>query len=394
MSGWVIIGIAGTLIAYTFAGYPLLLWIAGRVRSHAPRADASDSDWPSVSITVPVYNEAHQIDALLESLASLDYPRDRLQILIVSDGSNDGTDARVRAWADRGVELLSVGGRQGKGAAENTARPCLRGEIIVNTDASIRIRPEALRAIVRPFRDPDVGVASGRDVSVGREAEESNEGEAGYVGYEMLVRDLETAVGGIVGASGCFYATRRELHEVEVPPELSRDFGAALIAQDHGYRAVSVPSAVCLVPRTASLRTEYRRKVRTIARGMSTLIAWGRHLNPLNDPVFAWKLWSHKVCRWMLPAFVGVFCLGLALLAAHHAWALASLAAVLLILLLAVAGWALAGRVQRLPRMLSVPAFVLASNIAVLHALARALTRGSEPVWEPTRREGAGATPG
>ena len=201
-----------------------------------------------------------------------------------------------------------------------------------------------------------------------------------------MVRDLETRAGGIVGASGCFYATRRELHEVEVPPELSRDFAAALVARENGYRAISVPEAVCYVPRTASLGREYRRKVRTVARGMSTLWAWRRLLNPLRHPVFAWKLFSHKICRWTFPFALALIVVGLALLAPGHVWALGALAAAGLVAVLAVVGWMLSREGKSLPAVLSVPAFVLMSNVAVVHALGRAVAGGSERLWEPTRR--------
>src|SRR5581483_7170481 len=129
----------------------------------------------------------------------------------------------------------------------------------------------------------------------------ANPGEGGYVGYEMWLRALESDVAGIVGASGCFYAARAPLHREAVPEALSRDFAAALIARERGYRAVSVADAVCFVPRTASLVQEYRRKVRTMVRGMGTLRYKRRLLNPFRYGLFAWMLWSHKVCRWLVP---------------------------------------------------------------------------------------------
>lgn len=391
MTGSLLVGFGVLVGAYTFFGYPLLLSLGALLRRGGeggrPAQTAPGDPLPPVSITVPVYNEVHQIEALLESLVALEYPSDRRQILIVSDGSTDGTDELIRRWADRGVELLAVDERGGKGAAENAARPHLTGEIIVNTDASIRIRPDALQHLVAPFSDPTVGVVSGRDVSVTRLDEDQNTGEGGYVGYEMFIRDLETRVGGIVGASGCFYATRRKLHEVVVPAELSRDFASALVARDHGLRAVSAPEAVCYVPRTGSLRKEYSRKVRTVARGMSTLWAWRHLLNPIRHPGFAWKLASHKLCRWALPVTLALILMGAAFLSPGHAWARILVAGFLLGAVLAGVGWVISARGRALPRLLSMPTFFAMSNVAVLHAFARSLGRGSERMWEPTRRE-------
>ncbi|HUF75308.1 MAG TPA: glycosyltransferase [Longimicrobiales bacterium] len=388
-----IVALALVLLGYAYAGYPLLLWLAGVVRGREAVAVAPGAGhWPLVSISVAAYNEEAQIRELIKSLLAIEYPRDRLQILITSDGSTDATDAIVSEYADQGVELLRMPERSGKTKAENAASERLRGEIIVNTDASTRILPHSLEPLIAAMRDPRVGCASGRDVSVsagGAAASEANIGESGYVGYEMAVRDLETRVSGIIGASGCFYAIRADLHRLPLPGTLSRDFAAALKAEEHGYRAVSVPAATCLVPRGASLRKEYRRKVRTIARGMRTLWHKRALLNPLRHPVFAWMLLSHKVSRWMLPWAAGVALLALGVLAVgapELLWPRVLLALALVVLALGAVGWMLADRPE-LPRILAAPAFLVAGNVAAAHALLRVLAGGEDALWEPTRRE-------
>jgi cellulose synthase/poly-beta-1,6-N-acetylglucosamine synthase-like glycosyltransferase len=390
---WVL-ALSVLLPVYAYVGYPLLLWIMGRGRRRGRDADVAGGavdQWPLVSISVAVYNEEAQVRGLIESLLALDYPRDRLQVLITSDGSTDGTEAIVSEYAAQGIELLRMPERGGKTKAENAASERLRGEIIVNTDASTRILPGALKPLIAAMRDPKVGCASGRDVSHGSDTGNANRGESGYVGYEMTVRDLETAVSGIIGASGCFYGIRADLHRVPLPDTLSRDFAAALKAQEFGYRAVSVPTALCLVPRGQSLEKEYRRKVRTIARGMRTLWYKRRLMNPLREGVFAWMLLSHKVVRWMIP-WAGLAALvALAVLAPTYRWALLLLAAAILLLVLAAAGWLLSDR-PRVPKLLSVPAFLVAGNVAAAHALVRVLFGGTDAVWEPTRREVVKAT--
>ncbi len=377
--------VAGALIvAYAFLGYPLLLRLLGGDDEALP-AEGPPGEWPTVSITVPAYNEADQIRETLESLLAVDYPEDRLQILVVSDGSTDGTDRIVSEYEDRGVELLRVSVRGGKSAAENAARHRLSGEIVVNTDASVRMRPDAVRRLVRCFRDPTVGVASGRDVSVERGTAVRNRGEAGYVGYEMWVRDLETRTGGIVGASGCLYAIRRELHDVQVPEHLSRDFMSALTARERGYRAVSVPDAVCRVPRTSSLRGEYRRKARTIVRGMQTLLYKGHLLDPREDTRFAWKLWSHKIARWLVP-WAGVLgLLGLALLVPAASWAAWPLLGAAIVGVTAGLGW-LWPTDRSVPSPISVAAYVVSGSLATCVATIRAFRGYDASVWEPTRR--------
>ena len=375
------------LVAYTYIGYPGLLLLLQVVR---PRRRAAPlAEWPNVSITIPVYNEASTIGLTLERVLATDYPPDRRQVLVVSDASTDGTDGIVSGFAGRGVELLRLPQRSGKTAAENAARALLIGDIIINMDASIHIPPQALKPLIAAFADPTVGVASGRDVSVARAGVAANRGESRYVGYEMWVRDLESRVDGIVGASGCFYAARAALHMELVPQALSRDFAAAAIAREHGYRALSVKDAVCFVPRTNSLRREYRRKVRTMVRGMETLYYKRHLLNPARYGLFSWMLFSHKLCRWLVPWAMLLLLAVLGALAVTSGWARTALAAFGALGALGGIGW-LWPEGDPMPRLLALPAFVVSGNVAVLHAWLRLLGGRLAPVWEPTRR---GAVP-
>ena len=386
-----VVGVAVALVAYAYVGYPCLLWLIGALRRRRSQPNTTAPS-PSVSITIPVYNEAATIADTLRRTLQIDYPAERRQIVVVSDASSDGTDEIVRSFADRGVELLRVPVRRGKTAAENAALPLLRGEIIINTDASIHIPPPALRFLIAAFADPTVGLASGRDVSVTGLGDWTNQGESGYVGYEMWLRHLETKVDGIVGASGCFYAIRANLHQVCVPEGLSRDFAAALVARENGYRAVSVPDAICFVPRTASLRDEFRRKVRTMTRGMQTLMFKRQLLNPVRFGRFSWMLFSHKICRWLVP-WGGVLSLGaLTALSLTMPWARWLLGGVGLTLVAAAAGWAWpVGRVA--PRPLAMLAYLLSGNVAALAASVGALRGLRHATWEPTRRHGGVTLP-
>jgi cellulose synthase/poly-beta-1,6-N-acetylglucosamine synthase-like glycosyltransferase len=385
--GLLLLAFPVAFFGYAYVGYPLLLVVLGWFRRQRPIP--AHKEWPTISISLPAFNEAGQIREVIESLLRLDYPAGKKQILIISDASTDGMDEIVKEYAGQGVELLRIAERVGKTAAEDAGAGHLRGEIVVNTDASIRIRQDALKHLIARFADPAVGVASGRDLSVGVTGENANAAEAGYVGYEMKVRALETRAGGIIGASGCFYAIRSHLHRAPLPAHLSRDFASVLVAREHGYRGVSVDEAVCLVPRTGSLEREYRRKVRTISRGMETLLYKKHLLNPLRHGLFAWKLLSHKVCRWLTPCSVMVALLGLMVLDTSAVWA----RWVTVVLLGGVAS--LVALVRRwpadrpMPRVLGLAASVAAAHIATPHALFRALRGDKNAFWEPTRRAGA-----
>ncbi|HEY7026911.1 MAG TPA: glycosyltransferase [Gemmatimonadales bacterium] len=381
---YVLVGLPLAFAIYAYLGYPVLLRFLSLFRPVKPRP-ADPEQWPGISISVPAYNEEASIRGTIESLLALDYPRERCQIVIISDASTDRTDEIVSEYADRGVDLLRLGNRSGKTAAENAVASRLRGDIVVNTDATIRIPPKSLKPLIRAFQDPTVGVASGRDLSVGDLSVVATSDESRYVGYEMWLRSLETACGSIVGASGCFYAIRRELHQGLFPEALSRDFASALVAREHGFRAVSVDDAVCLVPRSVSLSREYHRKVRTMARGLETLWYKRHLLNPFRYGFFAWMLASHKLCRWLVFLFAPLLFIGLGLLS------LKSSAATLLLLggILVVVGGVIALRWPEgrpMPRLLGICGFVVATHAAGLLAWVKALRGERNPIWEPTRR--------
>lgn len=374
---------------YAYIGYPAVLKMIARRRRHWD--DKRAADWPTVSIVVPVYNEARVLGRTLEQALALDYPRDRLQILVVSDASTDGTDEIARSFRDRGVELLRMPERRGKTAAENAAGASVFGEVVVNIDASVRVPRESLRLLVRPFMDPEVGVASSRNVPLDAETSASTKGEESYMDYEMRVRSLETRVSSIVGASGCFFATRRALYKLPFPEQLSRDFGSALIARLHGYRAVEVDEAICYVPCTTSLRAERRRKLRTMTRGLGTLWHMRQLLDPVRYGLFSWMLFSHKLARWLVPLSIPFAIAGLGLLATlSETEAVALTARVALIATAAGAGVGWMGMAMsdrgKLPRLLALPAFALGAVVAGTQAWARWLIGESVPLWEPTRR--------
>ena len=399
MTNWlVVLAVCIGVTLYAYFAYPVMLWLLARVK-RAPEIIRSEPlEWPRISITLPAYNAQDTLRPVLEALVALDYPADRRQILVVSDGSTDGTDDLVREYASHGVELLRVEGRLGKTEVENRAFGSLTGEIIVNTDASVTVRPDAIKRLVAAFQDPRVGVASARDESVASVGAKGHASEAAYVGYEMWVRDLETAVSGIIGSSGCLYAIRASLHRRTLPGHLSRDFSSALWARLNNLRAVSVRDAICFVPRAASMQIEYRRKIRTMSRGIQTLFYHSALLNPYRYGVFAWMLSSHKLIRWLVPfaLVLGAFAAGMA------AWAMPRELPELAILgyltlggmlaggIAAVAGWYWPAE-SKAPKLASMGAYFVSGTWAGIVAWKRALADQRAPVWEPTPRALSGS---
>lgn len=382
--GYVLVLVPAALFAYALFIYPAVLWLLSRL-APVPKAWADPPQWPTVTILVPAYNEEDSIAGTLESLLALDYPVDRREIIVMSDASTDRTDEIVQGFAARGVRLVRMPVRKGKTAAENHTLQLVTSEIVVNTDATIRIPAGSLRPLLRVFQDPTIGAASGRDVSVGDLTAEGNAGEGGYVGYEMSVRALETRLGGIIGASGCLYAIRRRLVDTTFPEALSRDFASPLRARMLDTRTVSVDDALCLVPRTRSLQAEYRRKIRTMLRGLNTLWHMRSLMNPFRYGRFAWMLVSHKLVRWLGFLTLPLAPIGMLLLAATHPWA----AALVVLGALGSGAGVLAlrsGENRPVPKPFATAGFAVASAVAGLIAWQKFFQRTSAATWEPTRR--------
>lgn len=387
----VLTAIPFAFLLYSYIVYPAVLKVVSLFRP-VPTKWGEPPEWPTLTITIPCYNEERSIAGTIESLLALDYPPDRRQILIISDASTDRTDEIVRSYADRGVELLRLPVRKGKTGAENAATPHVRGELVMNTDATIRILPGALKKLVAVFQDPTIGVASGRDISVGDAGTAVDKGESGYVGYEMWVRSLETRVGTIIGASGCFFASRVQLHDELFPEALSRDFASCLIARENGFRAVSVDEACCLVPRARSIRSEFRRKVRTMARGLDTQYFKRDFLNPFKHGWFTVMLFSHKLSRWVSQLVLPLGVMGVILLAIEDPWTDPYiLAGTGLLAAIAALSWYWPEG-KRMPAVIAVPGYFLWAYLAGFVAWTKFLQRERNPMWEPTRRPEVSST--
>lgn len=382
--GWALLALPLLIAVYVFLVYPLIVFAWSR---HRPADDfsADPVEWPELTILIVAYNEERRIGETIRTALAVDYPKEKLHLLVVSDASTDTTDDIVLGVGDPRITLHRLSFRQGKAHGENESIHHVHGELVVSIDASILIPPGSLKAMVRAFQDPRVGLASGRDISVGDESREGTQAESSYVDLEMRLRAAETRVDSIVGASGCFYGTRRHLHAVQLPDMISRDFAAASVARAAGFRAVSVDDAVCIVPRTKTLKVERRRKARTMARGLDTLFHLKGMMNPFKYGSFAFMLISHKLMRWLLfPSFIG-WLIGPVLLFRTAPWTLILSVGMLCGIALAryTSGMSEA---RRLPNVLAIPAYVFISIVAAWSAWYESVLGHKQPMWEPTPR--------
>ena len=364
-------------IFYGYFGYPLALKALSLFRARPVR---QGDITPSVSLIITAHNEEARIEAKLQNTFLLVYPADRLEVIVASDCSTDRTDDIVRAHANRGVRLVRAAERRGKEYAQQCAVESASGEILVFSDVATILEPNGIAQIVRNFNDPSVGCVSSVDRFIDGAGHASGEGT--YVRYEMALRNLEVRVHSLVGLSGSFFAAR---HTVCQPwtPDLQSDFSVLLNSIRQGMRGVADPAAVGIYQNIADERREFQRKVRTIVRGIAVLMKNLSLLHPGRYGLFAWQLFSHKLCRWLVPFFlIAAAAANLFLLADGFTYRLAFAGQVLFYWM----AWE-GGRNANAPAIARIPSYFVMANVAVLTAWYRYFFAGGAPItWEPSKR--------
>ncbi len=376
----VVFWISFGLIAYAYFGYPLVLMIFGlavRQRTRMASEPLSPADAPSISILIPAHNEEGVIGAKLDNAFSLYYPGE-MQIIVVSDGSTDSTSQIVSSYSDDSRLLfVDLPERKGKANALNSGIGAATGDVVVFSDASILLEEQALWEVVQPFANSDVGCVSGEDRIKG------GGGEGLYGEYELFLRRQESNLGSIVGASGSFYAQRKSL-VTEFPEGVAPDFLSVLNTVQRGYRAVSASKAIGYMTAIADSKNEFRRKVRTVIRGMTALFQNRALLNPIRYPVFSFFLLSHKVVRWCVPIFL------LLLLLINLFLLESTLYQLLLVAQLSFYSVALLAHLSAdlLARssLMRIALYFSVSNAAILVAWVKYLRGFRQEIWGPSKR--------
>lgn len=367
----------GTL-AYIYAGYPLLIALLSKLR---PKAVRRGHFQPHVTILIAAHNEERHLEQTLRNKLSLDYPRDKMEIIVVSDASSDRTEDIVRGFACDGVHLIRQAARAGKTAALNRGLALARGEIIVFSDANSLYDRQALRFLMENLHDPSVGYVTGRMVYADQRGTVTGEGCGAYMRYENLLRGLETAAGSVVGVDGGIDAVRKPLYRPMAPDQLP-DLVLPLKVVEQGFRVVYDPRAILREPALKSVGDEYRMRVRVSLRALWALRDMRHLMNPGRYGLFALQLLSHKYLRYL--AFVFTAALYASNLAAlrQGTWFVLFFAAHNALLLCALAGRLLGEAGRRFPLLWPAYYFTLL-NVAAAHAFFKFLRGEKQVVWSP-----------
>ncbi len=367
------------LVLYVYAGYPLVLSLMAR---YARPTRREEDFLPSVSLIIPAYNEEKVLREKLENSLALDYPHERLEVVVVSDGSTDATNAIARSYESRGIILNEVTPRGGKTRALNLAVPKTHGEILILSDANTMYQPDTVRKLVRHFADPAVGAVTG-DVRLVDAAISHAQSEGLYYRYERWLQTMESRLGSVIGADGGMYAVARSLFRAPSNEVILDDFVISMTVARLGYHVLYEPEAVAIEQGTLSGREEFFRKARIIAGGIQAL-KLRAGLPRLRQPLLLLSYVSHKLLRWLMPCFLLLVITASSALAGERFYALALGAQILFYGIALGYGLDIFG-LRRL-RLTGIPYYFSLVNTAALLGIWKGLTGTQRVTWQRTTR--------
>jgi cellulose synthase/poly-beta-1,6-N-acetylglucosamine synthase-like glycosyltransferase len=338
---------------------------------------------PTVTFLITAYNEEKNIKQKLENTLSLDYPRDKLEIMVASDGSTDNTDKIVKEFSDRGAVLHRVEGRVGKTETQNQAVSAATGEIVIFSDATTTYRKDAIRKIVRNYNDPSIGAVSGRYEYVNPTGAPVGLGTILFWKYENFVKSRQTRIKTITGCCGCIYSVRRSAYE-PLPRDIISDLVEPLKILEKGYRIAFEPEAVAHEVTEETVGEEFSMRVRVITRAMNGLAYVSSLLNPMKYPFVAFQLISHKVLRWLIPFFLAIIFVSNAFILDNAFYRFVFLAQVVFYLS-ALFAWVM-DKYGKKVRILFLPLYFCVVNLASVQAIFNLIKGRKMAVWETVRK--------
>jgi len=387
MSSWrtlceIVFCLCGFALLYVYAGYPILLAVLSRFVDREP---AELGYAPCVSVLIAAYNERSNIRRKIEQTLETDYPPERLEIIVASDGSTDGTDGIVKSIQDPRVKLVRVEGRRGKTHVQNEAVRHCNGEYIVFSDATTIYHPLSLRYLAANYQDADVGAVSGRyqyfDTNGGSP---TGLGTIAFWNYENLIKRFQSKIRTISGCCGCIYSVRKTAY-TDLADEVISDLVQPLHIIKKGFRVVFEERALAFEETTQTASQEFKMRVRVVTRGMRGILSVPELLNPWRYGWISFQLICHKVLRWL----VGLFLLG-ALVSncflIDRSFFMATMALQSSFYLTALLS--LVTPLHKKSRILGVPLYFCILNTAAVVSLVEILRGRKYVVWETVRTEG------
>jgi cellulose synthase/poly-beta-1,6-N-acetylglucosamine synthase-like glycosyltransferase len=373
---WLTLGV----IFYTYFGYPLFILFLSLFVNHKIKKGEIE---PNVTVLITAYNEEKNIAEKLENTLSLDYPKEKLEIVVASDASEDKTDQIVREFSDRGVILHRVEGRVGKTETQNQTVKIAKGDIVIFSDATTKYKKDAIRKIVRNYEDQSIGAVSGRYEYVNPTGAPVGLGTILFWKYENSIKSRQTRIETVTGCCGCIYSVRRHLYE-PLPRDIISDLVEPLKILGKGFRIAFEPEAVAFEETTETSKEEFGMRVRVISRGMYGLWYMRQLFNPFKYGFVSFQLFSHKVLRWIIPFLLPLLLLNNLLLIGHPFYILTLVVQILFYI--GAVGGHLLDRMGKKAKLLALPLYYCVVNAASMAAFFRTIFGKKAIVWETVRK--------
>lgn len=363
----------------SYAFYPIVIWAIGRITPlKFRRADIN----PHISIIIPAYNEEKNIERKILNTLSLEYPKDKVEILVGSDGSNDESATLVKKFANRGVQLLEFKANRGKTAVQNNLVSRSKGEILIFTDAASFLQRDAIKEIVKSFVDERVGCVAGRMRFVNTDSSLTTQSQSLYWRYELKIRELESNLGSLIGVDGPLYAVRRDSY-VPLENNIISDLLTPLLVLEHGKKVVLEPNAIVDENPTLKTGEEFATRRRITLRGLVGLSAYIELLNPFKRPMLAFQIFFHKILRWFVGPLVILNVLACCVLSGH--WLFKCILVVYILFFLAAGlGWG-ADKLEIKAKTFTIPYYFSLVNFAATMGIIDFLRKKQAIAWKPVR---------
>lgn len=377
------------IIFYTYLGYGIVLYFLVRLKRFfkGRRRHPAEGKLPSCTLVVAAYNEADFIREKISNTLALSYPDGKLELLFITDGSDDGTPGIISEYPQ--IRLMHHDERQGKVAAMHRAVKEVNSEIIIFTDANTLLNWDALINIARHYSDKHVGAVAGeKRIRTGNTADAGAAGEGFYWKYESALKKLDSELYSVVGAAGELFSVRRELYQPVGNDVILDDFMISMLIARQGYRIIYEPDAYAVESSSENVREELKRKIRIAAGGIQSVLRLKSLLNIFRYGVLSFQYISHRVLRWTITPFLLIFVFFLNLYLLFH-----STEAIYQVLfagqavfyILAFSGFLLEKRKLKI-KVMFIPYYFCVMNYAVIMGIRRYLNGGQSAAWEKARR--------
>lgn len=386
----VIFWISIFLIVYTFVGYGFVLLILVKIKGLfvKPFQFKDEFPLPTVTVMVAAYNEEDIIEEKVENTLALDYPKDKMQLIFITDGSSDNTEELIRGYNE--ITLLHEDNRAGKMAAIKRAIPYINGEITVFTDANTFLNKEAINELVKHYQNSKVGAVAGeKRILVEESADASSAGEGFYWKYESKLKKWDYALYSNVGAAGELFSIRTALYQPVESDTIIDDHMIAMRIAEKGSIIAYEPGAYAMETASADVKEELKRKIRIAAGGIQSILRLKKAANPFHNPIFTFQYISHRVLRWTITPFLLFVALIVNALIVFQTGAVFYT----FLLLLQLSFYILAGvglyfeRKNIRIKALFIPYYFCVMNYAVLAGMLRYYRNNQSAAWEKSKRK-------